>query len=271
MLEIIEGLKLTKPVLDKTEKFMTAIFGSSAKEMGELIADKIRYKRLINQVDIFNKARIILEKNGINPRQLNLKTLVPLLEFSSLEEEELLQEKWANLIANISSSPESGLEPKLVKTLSNMSSLEAQVLDYTFELFKFERNNMFNRRNSYKWSKIKSIDEIKFNEVNLKLESIKSQFRLNDDFAKICIDNLVSLGLLKYTEPEIEIDNGYPTGKLKDIDANKDEQPVEIELDISASYVQSDDFNLTTYGNYFIGQCKISKTLHNQADRPADN
>lgn len=254
---IIDGLNLTKPVLEKTEKFMTAIFGSSAKEMGELIADKIRYKRFANQVGIFNKARIILENNGINPRQLNLKTLVPLLEFSSLEEDELLQEKWANLIANISSSPESGLEPKLVKTLSNMSSLEAQVLDYSFELFQLERDKVFKKKSFYKWPNIKSIADIRFNEVNLKLESVKSQFKLNEDFAKICIDNLISLGLLKYIEPEIEIDNGYPTGTLKDMDANEEKQPVEIELDISAKYKQSDDFNLTTYGNYFIGQCKI--------------
>jgi hypothetical protein len=255
MKEIIESLNLPKQILDKADKFMTTIFGPAAKEIGELFADKIRYKRLKNQIDIFNKAIVILEKNKLNARQLNLKTLVPLIEKSSLEDNELLQEKWANLIANISTSPETGLEPKLIKTLSNLSSLEAQVIDFCYELFLLERRKIFERNKSTKWLNYNSVDDVKLNRVLIKFNDIKKQFNLSDEFSKICIDNLEALGLIRYEEPEIEIDNGDPSGTLKD---NEDTgQSVELNLDISASYNQSDDFNLTTYGNYFIQQCKI--------------
>jgi len=256
MKEIIESLNLPKQILDKADKFMTTIFGSASKEIGELFADKIRYQRLKNQIDIFNKAIVILDKNNLNARQLNLKTLVPLIENSSLEDNELLQEKWANLIANISTSPETGLEPKLIKTLSNLSSLEAQVIDFCYNLFLFERLRIFERNKSTKWLSVNSVNDIKLNRVLIRFNDVKKQFNLSDEFTKICIDNLQALGLIRYEEPEVEIDNGDPSGTLKD---NEDtgQSSVELDLDITANYNQSDDFNLTTYGNYFIQQCKI--------------
>jgi hypothetical protein len=256
MKELIESLNLPKLLLDKTDKFMTTLFGPSAREIGELFADKIRYKRLKNQIDIFKKTIEILDSNNLNARQLNLKTLVPLIENSSLEEDGLLQEKWANLIANISSSPETGLEPKLVKTLSNMSSLEAQVLDFCYEQYNSERLRIFEKSKSSKWLNYKSVNDIKIDRVLIKFDLIQKRFNLTDEFTKICVDNLEALGLIRYEEPEIEIDNGDPTGALEE---NEDtgESSVKLNIEISANYNQSDDFNLTTYGNYFIQQCKI--------------
>ena len=144
--EIIESLNLPKQILDKTEKLMATLFGSAAKEIGELFADKIRYGRMKNQIKTFKKTVELLEKNNLEARELNLKTLVPLIEKSSLEDEEFLQDKWANLIANISTTPESGFEPKLVKTLSNLSSLEAQAMDFIYDRFLFNRKEEFERR-----------------------------------------------------------------------------------------------------------------------------
>jgi len=67
-----------------------------------LLADKLRIRRLKNQIKIFSDAKKIAEENNISIKQINLKTLVPLLEFSSLEEDETLQKKWSNLIVNFS-------------------------------------------------------------------------------------------------------------------------------------------------------------------------
>lgn len=57
----------------------------------------MRSKRLNNQIKIFTKTIKILDENGLETRQLNLKTLIPLIEKSSLEDDEKLQDKWANL------------------------------------------------------------------------------------------------------------------------------------------------------------------------------
>jgi len=258
MKEIIEGLNLPKQILDKAEKLMSTLFGPSAKEIGELMADKIRYKRMVNQVSIFKKTADLLEKNNLEAKELKLKTLVPLIESSSLEEDEKLQDKWANLIANISSNPENGLEPKLVKTLSNLSALEAQVLDYIHEAFLRNLTKEYELKKDWKWMKLESEKDIRLNMVIIRFEGIQKKFNLETKFTQICIDNLDSLGLIKYEEPEIEIENN--SGDPQFLENQKTgERKIDFDLDVNASVYQSDNFHLTTYGKYFIEQCKEVK------------
>ena len=93
MKELIDGLNLPKQILDKTEKLLNTLFGEGFKEIGGIFGDRMRIKRLENQIKILDKANQIMEKNGLKPNQINLKVLVPLIEKSSLEEDEKLQEK----------------------------------------------------------------------------------------------------------------------------------------------------------------------------------
>jgi len=253
MKEIIEGLNLPKQILDKTSAFMSKLLGPSINEFSELYADKVRFKRLKNQVKIFNKTRELLEENGLEPQELNLKTLVPLLEKSSVEDTEFLQNKWANLIANISTTPESGLEPRLINTLSSLSSLEAKILDFIHEDFCVRRDlRIANQMNNLFSTKQLTEKDIKLDDITILFKSVKENFSLDYEFSKIYIDNLESLGLLRYEEPEIEIDNGTTSADLED----DEDQTINLELDISANYYSSDDFHLTAFGNYFINQCK---------------
>ncbi|WP_293691587.1 MULTISPECIES: Abi-alpha family protein [unclassified Spirosoma] len=163
MKEIIQSLNLPKQVLDKTEELMKTLFGPATKELGELFADKMRYRRLKNQINIFNKTVQLLEQNNLKPKELKIKTLVLLLEECSLEEDELLQEKWANLLANIATSPENGLKPRLVKTLSSLNPLEAQILDFSFEETYKNRIEEYERRKN--WGRI--FDSITLEEIKI--------------------------------------------------------------------------------------------------------
>ena len=249
MKEIIEGLNLPKQILDKTEKFMSKLLGPSIQEYGELFADNIRHKRLKNQLKIFNKTRKLFEKSGLEPRELNLKILVPLLEKSSIESDELLQDKWANLVANIATNPETGLESKLINTLSSLSFLEAKILDFIYIQFLWVRTKKYEQDLDKKWHKWNDENDVPIDWVLIQFGDVKKKFELTEEFAKIYIDNLESLGVIRFQEPEIEIDKGYPSGE---VDGNS----VDIELDITADYIRSDNFYLTTYGKYFIKQCK---------------
>ena len=255
MKEIIDGLNLPKQILDKTEKFMAKLFGSATTEYGEIFADKVRFRRLKNQIKILNKTREILKENNIEPRELNLKTLVPLLEKSSIEEEKSLQDKWSNLISNIASTPETGLEPRLINTLSSLSSLEAKVLDFIYEDFFVQRQLKLARLMERGLIKKKyTEDDIKIEDVIIEFDSIKKEFSLTKEFAKIYIDNIESLGLIKYEEPTIEIDDGSTSADL--VDDEDSGQSIDLDLQISADYYSSDNINLTTFGKYFVEQCQ---------------
>ncbi len=250
--ELLDEINLPKQLIDKGEKFAVTIFGPSVKEVSLLFADKIRYKRFKNQVEILKKAFKIIDENHLEARELNLKTLVPLIEYSSLEDDKYLQDKWSQLLANICSSPETGLEPKLVKTLSSLSALEAQVIDFIYECFLIERRSHFERIKKGLYSKYNSELDVKLDYITIKILSIKNKFSINDEFTGICINNLVSLGLLKYEEPQVKQESWSNTFDVKDSESGP---YVEVDLDIS--YNQSEDIHLTAYGQYFISQCKI--------------
>ncbi len=256
--DIIKDLNLPKQILDKATELAKTLFGPAANEVGEMFADKVRHRRMKNQVVIFNKTVDLLEKNNLKARGLDMKTLVPLLEQSSLEEDELLQDKWANLIANIASTPASGLEPKLIKTLSSLSALEAQVFDFAFNQFTSERQKLYDDSQKRKYNVYKTLEEVRLDSVVLDFDEVKKEFGLTQEFAKICVDNLTALGLLRYDDPQIDIeDSGSEVHDEDDPDRGK---AYNLELSVYATYSQSDDFTLTVYGRYFYNQCNNAPT-----------
>ncbi|PWB25426.1 Abi-alpha family protein [Flavobacterium sp. HTF] len=117
--------------IDLVAGFIEKLAGSSLEEAGLLLADKIRIRRLKNQIKIFSDAKKIAEESSITLKQVNLKTLVPLLELSSLEEDETLQEKWANLIVNFSDASknyESSVFPFILSQLSRQEVIELEAI-----------------------------------------------------------------------------------------------------------------------------------------------
>src|SRR3569623_199094 len=165
-----------------------------------MFGDQMRAKRMINQYKILSRTTEILEKKGLDPHQINLITLVPLIEKSSVEEDHKLQEKWATLIANISSAAENGLEPRLINTLSELSSLEAGILDFVHNLYLSKRKSLFqSSSNRYQTEK-----EITPKQVTISIPDIKKAFKLTDQFTSIYAQNLEGLGLIQFDDPEIE-------------------------------------------------------------------
>ncbi|WKL47933.1 Abi-alpha family protein [Flavobacterium pectinovorum] len=129
--------KAIEKAIDLVGGFIEKLAGSSLEEAGLLLADKIRTRRLTNQIKIFSEAKRIAEENNITVKQINLKLLVPLLEFSSLEEDETLQQKWSNLIVNFSDESqnyESSIFPFILSQL-NKNDVEA------FDSFKIYNYN----------------------------------------------------------------------------------------------------------------------------------
>lgn len=251
MKDIIDSLNLPKQILEKTEELLKTLFGPATKEVGELFADKVRYRRLKNQDQIFHKTVSLLEKNNLKPKELNLKTLVPLIEECSLEEDELLQEKWSNLLANLATSPENGLEAKLVKTLSNLTPLEAQILDFAYNQMQIGRDKLIEQRK--RWKGLfdeEEIKSIKIDEIIIDFNEVKKHFTIDSIFLIISIENLALLGLLKYEEPEITIDDNSSSGEI--VEDKEKERKIELELDVSASYSQSNNFRITHFGGFFM-------------------
>ncbi|MEL7271455.1 MAG: Abi-alpha family protein [Bacteroidota bacterium] len=119
---IEKGLELAKDFLDKL--VMPAV-----EETGLLIKEKVTYWKFKNQVKILNKAKDYCEKHGIKPKTVSFKLLVPLIETSSLEEDELLQDKWAVLLGNLVDSDQNIENHVFPYILGQISTNEFLVLD----------------------------------------------------------------------------------------------------------------------------------------------
>jgi len=91
---IDKGLEIAKNFVDK-------LIMPSIEETGLLMKDHITMWRFKNQVKMLNKAKDYCDKHNIHPKKISLKVLAPLLEYSSLEEEDIMQDKWSVLLSNL--------------------------------------------------------------------------------------------------------------------------------------------------------------------------
>jgi len=124
---IEEAAKLAKDFLDK-------LINPALEESGGILADNIKFWRFKNQINIVLKAKAFLDKKGIDPKKVLPKTLIPILENGSLEEDEEMKEKWAALLAN-AADPTSKLtiRPSYPEILKQLSLFEIKLLDNFYE------------------------------------------------------------------------------------------------------------------------------------------
>lgn len=116
------------------QEFAEQVTGAGRRELGEWIADHIRLRRWKTQLAILTKAKQYAHEAGFSPQAVPLKTLAPLLEGASLEEEgdEGMSDRWASLLAN-ASSPGAVVPPSFPEILSQITSVEARLLDQVFQ------------------------------------------------------------------------------------------------------------------------------------------
>jgi hypothetical protein len=250
---VIETLASNSEFVRQTAEEATGlikrIFGKSIDEYGELLADGIRLKRFKNQISIFKKAEEFLKSEKINPEKINLKVLAPLIEYSSYEDDETLQFKWAYLIKNILIKPfNSTIQITCSQILNKISSDEALLLDYLYDGSTKKRIDWANNENTQpslfgdKFRRQPTdyrIDWITFELSNLSRELNKPLEEL-----ELQISNLVSLGTVKFV-PEVEVISATA-------DRDSSDGEVEIELDIT----DYEKIQLTKLGFIFVELCK---------------
>ena len=142
-----------------------------------LLADQVKSWRFRNQVRILQKAEKIIDKKNIPIKEVPLKILVPLLEKSSLEENEDLQNKWVGLLVNYVDSRKKYRSTIFPSLLSELSTNEIKCLDY------------FNLRTRKESNTI-----IRFEDIpnNLEIYGVE-------------LSNLIRLGLIGKMPPNINI------------------------------------------------------------------
>jgi len=118
-----KGLDLLKSFLDKA-------IGPTVEEFGLAISDNLKIRRLKNQIKNLEKAKKIAEENNVNVKEINLKALFPYLECAALEEDDNLQDMWANLFVNYIDSDRNLTMTVFPDILKHLSSNEVNMLNF---------------------------------------------------------------------------------------------------------------------------------------------
>lgn len=144
------------------------------KEIGLFLADPIRHWRLQNQLNFLSKTKEKCANKNIPLKVIAPKIVYSLLELSSLEDDEYMQDKWANMFANML-DPEQNFQNHILPfILSQISKQEFQSLYKHYEKMLPELRKL----------------ELEYEENDKGLDLIRSKYSTLFDEARITQDNV---------------------------------------------------------------------------------
>lgn len=111
-------------------KFVSTVFGKSADLVAETIENEVKCFNAQRTAIAIAKSYEILKAKGLKPQEVQQKLLIPLLENISVEDDEVLQEMWKNLLVSAISGNKS---KKYIEILKLLDGLEANVLNILFD------------------------------------------------------------------------------------------------------------------------------------------
>lgn len=139
---IYEVAKATGKAIDagrEVGKFIAKYIDGPLEQGIGIFEDKLKYMRLERQVRLMARANQFLKEHGLDSptRCIPLNLIVPLMQGGSLEENDDLQDRWAQLLVNAADA-DSGIEVRraFVTILEDLTPLDALVLEkiYSYEV-----------------------------------------------------------------------------------------------------------------------------------------
>ena len=236
-------LGLPMEMVSRAEKVFSLLVGPAFREAGESLADQIRFFRFKNQIRILDRAEKFLRERNLNSKRLPLKVIAPLLENCSLEDDEEIQVKWAKLIANVLTIDNNVyFEQNCVSILSRISNIESKVLDKVVSNYHAEICERPFWIDSIKGDPREK--ERALSIVSISTFSLTKSMGIEKRNLLAYLSNLVSLGVIKWEVPDVEVD----------AEKNSD-NPSEQDIDVNVSVTDSDKVKLTELGYGFWEVC----------------
>jgi hypothetical protein len=218
------------------------LVGQAPEQIGGIATDWATYLRCSNLLIIQDKVDAKLQKRALQGKTVpvRLRLAYPMLQAASLEDDETLQELWANLIANaMDPTYAEKIHPAYVEIIKQLSADEALILaafakQDEYQPMKPEKGifgGFFTRIREYSFSDFWKL---------CKTLSLKQP-----DSATNYMDNLMRLRIFEMSSPEA-------SGNLT---TDGDNRP-KVEIEIQES------FGVTAFGRVFIDTCISWSTIH---------
>lgn len=208
---------------EKALDFIEKIVAGPIMEGTGIFTDKVKYWRFKNKVDIIIKARDYLKRKGIEtPRKIPIKDVSTLLEYASFEEEEVMQDSWAILLAN-AMNPENKFDACHI-----FSQVLNQISVNEFYILSFAKSRCF----------IMSSEHRPYLDRRELIGNCQSDYQTGI----LLIDNLLRLRLIEEEPPKLKEHSIQSYLYLKEKEVPKNE------------IIASDRFRLSNFGTELMKQ-----------------
>jgi len=174
------NIKPLEIAANAAKEFLQKVITPPLEEIGLLFADKVKYWRLKNQINILIKAEDYLKQKGIKTRKVNIKVMAPMLEEISMEEEDSMQTRWAALMANTVSEGSTINTTLYSHILGQMTRSDAELFDII----------------AYACTTVRKNEQISVTVKEYTTIHADQLMHINRD-AYVVIDNLLRLRLIK--------------------------------------------------------------------------
>ena len=185
-------------------------FGEPVDLAVGMVSDKLRFMRWERQLRMVDKCEEILKKRNIEgkTRAVPPKLALPIMENASLEEDDQLQDLWANLLsAALDPNFDGMLRGAFIGMIKELEILDAHLLNFLYNWYQDAlRTNQTNKNMSpvsIGWEK----DDI-VKALGISLSIYENSF---DNLMRIrCVSSLVlKAGSIKLGSEPMTIDKGY--------------------------------------------------------------
>lgn len=114
--------------INKAADLVHRLTGPVCDDIGAMISDSMKPYRAKNLVNTLRKTERILREAGLSANAVPTRLLFPIVEASSIEDDETLQEMWAGLLATASQQTNS-VSPSFIETLKQLTPDDARHLE----------------------------------------------------------------------------------------------------------------------------------------------
>src|SRR5260370_28411693 len=117
---------IMRPFSDLIDK----LAGPAAEELGLALKDRIEVLRFQRQVRLWRRTQEMIKEAGFERKRVPFKSLAAVVENASMEDDNLLQDQWAALLANNAAG--NYLDRVYPEILRQLSAADAQLLRMCF-------------------------------------------------------------------------------------------------------------------------------------------
>jgi hypothetical protein len=136
MSDVLGAGKAIEKLMDPVSGLIKKLAGPAAEEVGLSLQDSVKVWRAKRQYKLFEKMKGFIADAGFEPQPIALKTLLPALDYASVEDDEDLHTAWAALLANAADPRETNrVLPVFPIILRELTSRDARFLDNFYERF----------------------------------------------------------------------------------------------------------------------------------------